>query len=54
MIANIEKKNSLGPAAIPGEFHQTFTELTSVLLKLFKKLKKNEHFLTDSMRSALP
>ena len=37
-----------------GEFFQTFKELTSILLKLFQKLKKRKWFQIHFTRSPLP
>ena len=38
-----------------GEFYQIFKEeLKSVLLKLFQKIERREHFQTHFMRPALP
>ena len=55
VIKNLPKNESLGSNGFIGEFCQTFREeLVPILLKLFKKLKRKEHFQTHSMRPPSP
>ena len=51
VIKNLPKNKSPGP----GEFDQAFREeLIPILLKLFQKLQRKEHFQTHSTRPPLP
>ena len=51
VIKNLPKNKSPGP----GEFDQAFREeLIPILLKLFQKLQRKEHFQTHSMRPPSP
>ena len=55
VIKNFPKNKSPGLEGFTGEFDQTLREeLMLILLKLFKKLQRKEHFQTHSTRPPSP
>ena len=55
VIRNLPQNKTSRPSGFTGEFYQTFREeLMPILLELFQKLERKEHFPTHSTRPPSP
>ena len=54
VIKNLPKNKSPGPDGFTGGFCQAFREELMPILRIFKKLQREEHFQTHSTRPPSP